>query len=177
MAEIIKLPIRSGCQDKTVVDRQEISNAHPVAIAHDTYIHSRSQENWAPSIKEILASGDRRLSDYLMFLAPCMRSGEPDCRIVMRGEKIPGQFNPQSTSGCSYSDFLKTEAEVDPAGLLAEVFFSLVTRHVLLAETSSPFKSVLRVSMYRGIFPVWNSMDDELWAAIICAPKYVGLDT
>jgi hypothetical protein len=176
MVEIFKFPATLVRNEKTVVERQDIIDNHPVAIAHDIYVHSAQHQKLAPTIRQLLAAGNTRLADYLMFLAPRMCFGEPDCRIVLRGEKIPGDFDPESFSGRSYSEFLKSETDILPATVLVDVFFSLVTRHVLLAEARIPFKSCLQITTYRGIFPVWNDADKELWAALICAPNYVELD-
>jgi hypothetical protein len=175
VAEIIRIPVSPVCNDKIIVERHDIGDNHPVAIAHDVYMKASASENWAPTIASLLSSGDSLMGDYLMILAPRLSFGEPDCRIILRGGKIPGPFDPESSSGCSYSSFLKTETEIEPATLLSEIFFSLVTRHVLMAEARLPFKTSLSVATYRGIFPVWNDKDNELWAAFVCAPKYVEL--
>ena len=175
MAAMLKMPGRPSLPTKTVVCREEIQNTHPVAIARDLYTRSTIRKNWAPSITESLNANDRRLADYTMFLAPLICFGKPDCRIMLRGEKIPGNFDPDSSSGKSYSEFLNADTDIDPAAILQDIFGSIVTRQILLAEICSPFKNHLNVSMYRGIFPVWNSNSDQLWAAIICAPKYAEL--
>ncbi len=175
MAAILKMPVRPSLPTKTVVCREEIRNTHPVAIAHDLYTRSTIRKNWAPSITELLNANDKHLADYAMFLAPLICFGKPDCRIMLRGEKIPGNFDPESSSGKSYSEFLKTETDIEPASILQDIFGSIVTRQILLAETCSPFKNRLNVTMYRGIFPIWNSNSDQLWAALICAPKYAEL--
>jgi len=177
MAAILKMPIRPSLLTKTVVCREEIHTTHPVAIANDLYTRSTIRKNWAPSITELFNANDRHLADYTMFLAPLICFGKPDCRIMLRGEKIPGSFDPESSSGKSYSEFLKSETDIDPASILQDIFGSIVTRQILLAETRSPFKNHLSVSMYRGIFPIWNSSSDQLWAALICAPKYAELPT
>lgn len=175
MAEIIRIPVSPVLNDKIIVERQDISDSHPVAIAHDIYMQAGAQENWAPTIADLLAGSNNLIGDYLMILAPQLSFGEPDCRIILRGEKIPGPFDPESSSGCSYSRFLKTETEIEPATLLSDIFFSLVARNVLMAEVRLPFKTSLSVATYRGIFPVWNDKNNELWAAFVCAPKYVEL--
>lgn len=172
MAAILKMPAKPSSPSNTVVCRKEINNSHPVAIAHDLYTRSSIRKNWAPSIAELLNANDKHLADYTMFLAPLICFGKPDCRIMLRGEKIPGKFDPESSSGKSYSEFLKSETEIEPANILQDIFGSIVTRQILLAEVRSLYKNHLSVSMYRGIFPIWNSNSDQLWAALICAPKY-----
>lgn len=177
MAAILQIPEKTKRPDKIVVSREEICNSHPVAIAFDLYKRSTIRQNWAPSIGELLNANGKQLSDYTMFLAPLICFGKPDCRIMLRGEKIPGRFDPESSSGQSYSEFLRAETDIDPAILLQDIFGSIVTRQILLAETRSPFKNHLSISMYRGIFPVWNANSDQLWAAFVCAPKYAELSS
>ncbi len=175
MASILKHPTYSGSPTISSIERTYIKDNHPVAIAHDIYASASTRQNWAPSISELLDSNDCRLADYLMFLAPMVRQGAPDCRIILRGEKIPGRFDKETSSGQSYSEFLETACEYAPSMMLRDIFGSIITRQILLAETSSPFKNQLNVCMYRGIFPIWNAGSNELWAAIVCAPKYAEL--
>ncbi len=175
MAAILQIPVVNTLPNRTIISREEIRDNHPVAIAYDLYIRSTIRKNWAPSISELLNANEQQLSDYAMFLAPLICFGKPDCRIMLRGEKFPGRFDPDSSSGRSYSEFLKAETNIDPATIFQDIFGSIATRQILLAETRSPFKNQLSVTMYRGIFPIWNSNNDQLWAAFICAPKYAEL--
>ena len=90
---ILKMPVNPSLPINTVISRDEIHNAHPVAVAHDLFARSTIRKNWAPSIAELLNANNKHLSNYTMFLAPLICFGNPDCRIMLRGEKIPGNFS------------------------------------------------------------------------------------
>lgn len=171
----MKMEPKSAAMTNARINRGNISDSHPVAVAHDIYSRSATRQNWAPSVPELLDARDSCLVDYTMFLAPMIRHGDPDCRIMLRGEKIPGRFDNESSSGCSYAEYLQSETDVNPSIMLKDVFGSIITRKILLAEICSPFKTHLSIAMYRGIFPIWNSASGELWAALVCAPKYAEL--
>ncbi len=103
MAQIFKLPLATAQKGNYPVEREDIHPCHPVAIAHDIYAGASAEKNWAPSIVDIVKAGNSYLSDYVMFLEPQLSCGIPDCRIILRGEKIPGSFDPDSSSGRSHT--------------------------------------------------------------------------
>ncbi len=175
MAQIFKLPLPSGPNDYYQLERENIDNSHPVAIAHDIYAGALADKNRAPSIIDILKASNSHLSDYAMFLEPQMNQGVPDCRIILRGEKIPGNFDPESASGRSYSEYLRLETNENPVIRLQEIFGSLVMHQISMSKSRSPYKTHLRVTLFCGIFPIWNSTARKLWAALVCAPKFVEL--
>ena len=149
----------------------DIPQSHPIRLFHAAYEKENRSvgQSELPVLETMLGNLNATIISYSILLEPVR--GEPflDFMPLEKGAKVPGIESTRILRGELYTHRISPHL-VDER--VMELASSIILQTHRLSEGLSARNKTLNVRVFRGVFPVWQTLRQKPAVLLFIAPPY-----